>query len=54
MFDTPSIVIKFNLEVNLAKGLGPVDSGLQKKLKKYIWDFNILHEKIKKQFIWIL
>jgi hypothetical protein len=23
MFDTPSIVIKFNLEVNLAKGLGP-------------------------------
>jgi hypothetical protein len=23
MLDTPSIVIKFNLEVNLAKGLGP-------------------------------
>lgn len=32
MFDTPSIVIKFNLKVNLAKGLVlDVDSGLQKK-----------------------
>jgi hypothetical protein len=46
-----TIVIKPNLGVDLVKGSGPKLHGLTRvkpeKLKKNIWGFNILYEKLR-------